>query len=141
MGSLKDSLLNEAKNKNVNLEIHDPIQNNKLLKELKKYKFYISTSLFEGNPKSILEAMASGCVVLTIKNKNLTEIIDDNYNGIFINEDTNLVELLKSLQENEEKCDHISKNAIQTIKDNFLLKNIIEKEYLDYKKLNISDYP
>ena len=31
----------------------------KILKEMNNYKYYISLSEFEGNPKTILEAMSS----------------------------------------------------------------------------------
>ena len=45
----------------------------------------MSTSLFEGNPKAILEAMAAGCVVIALENENITKVIENNFNGIIIN--------------------------------------------------------
>ena len=44
--------------------------------ELLKYKIFVSSSNFEGNPKGILEAMASGCVVIAKDNINISEIIE-----------------------------------------------------------------
>ena len=50
--------------------------------KLSKHKFYIHTALYEGNPKTILEAMSVGCVVIVPNNPNILEIVQDNFNGI-----------------------------------------------------------
>ena len=133
---MKSKLLNEAKIKNVKLNIYKPIPNKELLNKLKNYKFFISTSLFEGNPKAILEAMASGCVVLTKKNKNIEEIIKDDFNGIFIDNRDNLLNVLENLENDPIKWSELSANSIETIESNYLLENIVHEEQSDYQKLS-----
>lgn len=135
-GTMKSKLLNEAKIKNVKLNIYKPIPNKELLNKLKNYKFFISTSLFEGNPKAILEAMASGCVVLTKKNKNIEEIIKDGFNGIFIDNRDNLLNVLENLENDPIKWSELSANSIETIESNYLLENIVHEEQSDYQKLS-----
>ncbi len=135
-GTMKSKLLNEAKIKNVKLNIYKPIPNKELLNKLKNYKFFISTSLFEGNPKAILEAMASGCVVLTKKNKNIEEIIKDDFNGIFIDNRDNLLNVLENLENDPIKWSELSANSIETIESNYLLENIVHEEQSDYQKLS-----
>ncbi len=135
-GSLQKKLIHEAEIKNVNLEIHNPIPNNDLLKLLRNYKFFISTSSFEGNPKAILEAMAAGCVVLAMENPNVAEIIEDNFNGIIINKNKNLIKLLESLENDYEKLRYLSDNAINFINKNHLLNKIVDEEYRDYLLIN-----
>ena len=135
-GTMKSKLLNEAKIKNVKLNIYKPIPNKELLNKLKNYKFFISTSLFEGNPKAILEAMASGCVVLTKKNKNIEEIIKDDFNGIFIDNRDNLLNVLESLENDPIKWSELSANSIETIESNYLLENIVHEEQSYYQTLS-----
>ena len=137
-GSLKEDLIYESKVKNVKLEIHNPIRNKDLLNILKSYKFFISTSLFEGNPKAILEAMASGCVVIAIENSNVVEIIENDFNGIIINEDTNLKLLLENLENDNKKWSYLSNNGISFINNYYLLEKIVEEEYKDYLLINNS---
>ena len=45
---------------------------------MNNYKYYLSSSKFEGNPKTILEAMSSGCIVIASNIKNHKEIIKHN---------------------------------------------------------------
>ena len=135
-GTMKSELLDEAKIKNVKLNIYEPIPNKELLNKLKNYRFFISTSLFEGNPKAILEAMASGCVVLTKKNINVEEIIKDDFNGILIDSRDDLLNVLENLENNPTKWSDLSANSIETIKKKFLLVNIVDEEQSDYQKLS-----
>ena len=42
------------------------VDNKKILEVLKEHTFFINCSFFEGNPKTVLEALSSGCVVLLV---------------------------------------------------------------------------
>ena len=46
-----------------------------LLKIMSQYHIFVLTSLFEGNPKALLESMAMGCIPVVSKIKNNEEII------------------------------------------------------------------
>ena len=48
---------------------------------MKKYKFFILPSNFEGNPKVLLEAMSFGMVCLVSNISNHKEIITNKKNG------------------------------------------------------------
>ena len=61
-GANKEELLRQSKKMNVNMNFLGKIQNERLLNVLKEYKFFISCSTYEGNPKTILEAMEAGCI-------------------------------------------------------------------------------
>ena len=52
---------------------------------LKNYKYYLTASKFEGNSKSVLEAMSAGCVVIASDIKNHTEFLN-NKNSILLKE-------------------------------------------------------
>ena len=136
-GSQKDSLLKFSKLNNVELNILEKMGFKDLKNIYKKYKIFISSSIFEGNPKVVLEAMANGCLVIARKNMNVEEIIKHNQNGIIYNSNEELKEQVKFYLENENERKNLVKNSIKTIKTNNLLDIHIDKEYALYKNLNI----
>ena len=86
-GPEKNNLTTQAKKHNVKINFLGNLSNSKLLKLYQQYKFFISTSLFEGNPKALLEAMGSGCVVIASKYKIiviLSQIIETDIFSILV---------------------------------------------------------
>ena len=81
--------------------------------------------------------MAAGCVVIAIENEN-EEIIENNFNGIIINKDTNLKLLLENLEKDNKKWNYLSNNGISFINKYYLLEKIVEEEYKDYLLINNS---
>ncbi len=135
-GSLKEPLKKESGEKNVNLKLLDPIDNESLLEVYQDYKYFILTSFYEGNPKALIEAMSSGCIVLASNIENNSEIIDNYINGILVGEGLDSIsDALGWLDENPDKASQISTNAINFINENYLLSDLVEKEYKDYKNL------
>ena len=59
------------------------IDNKDLLNLYKSYKYFISSSNYEGNSKTILEAKSAGCVVIARENKNNEEIIENQIDGVY----------------------------------------------------------
>ena len=133
-GPDREALLNYAEKKNCNLKLLGQIENKELLKYYTNYKFFLSTSNYEGNPKALLEAMASGCIVFTTKNKNSLEIIENNKNGFFI-ESNNISNKVENLLENPELAKKIIENGYETIRKNYLIEKIIEDEIRIYNSL------
>ena len=135
-GSLKESLKKESGEKNVKLKLLDPIENESLLEVYQDYKYFILTSFYEGNPKALIEAMSSGCIVLASNIENNSEIIDNYINGILVGEGLDSISnALDWLDENPDKASQISTNATNFIHENYLLSDLVEKEYKDYKNL------
>tara|TARA_X000000368_G_scaffold267213_1_gene211639 strand:- start:7318 stop:8427 length:1110 start_codon:yes stop_codon:yes gene_type:complete len=127
-------LLNYAEKKNCNLKLLGQIENKELLKYYTNYKFFFSTSNYEGNPKALLEAMASGCIVFTTKNKNSLEIIENNKNGFFI-ESNSISNKVENLLQNPALAKKIIENGYETIRKNYLIEKIIEDEIRIYNSL------
>lgn len=84
-GDLKQKILKYAELKSVELSMLGTIKNETLISIYGNYKIYLSTSLYEGNSKSLLEAMSNGCVPFVTKIPNNEEIIKTDNNGFFIN--------------------------------------------------------
>ena len=57
------------------------MNNDLVLEKLQNHQIYVSSTLFEGNPKSILEALSAGCIVIAPNVVGVDEIIKDQQNG------------------------------------------------------------
>jgi len=135
-GSEKNLILEYAKKEGVEIEIRDPVENTELTSLMCKYKFYITTSLFEGNPKSILEAMGAGCVVIAPKNENNYEVIKNEFNG-FLYDMNNTENFEYFFNKNDDHLNTISSNAFETIRKDYSLGSFISQEIREFKEITI----
>lgn len=135
-GPLEEKLKNLSENENVSVNFLGRLSHEALQNVYSKYTFYISTSTFEGNPKTILEAMASGCVVLASDINSHREIIRNEYNGKIINlNNIQLSNVLEDFIKNPNKISIFSNNAVSSVKKNNSLDKIVMDTYSDYKQL------
>ena len=131
-GSLKKDLYKLSKKLNSKINFEGILSNEEVIKKLSKHKFYIHTALYEGNPKTILEAMSVGCVVIVPSNPNILEIVQDNFNGIVYDQKKdNLKDIIQNIKNKDVR--QISQNAIATVKKNNSLEKIVDLEFLIYK--------
>lgn len=131
-GSLKTQISNHAKKNNVKITFKGLIDNLELDKTYEEFIIYVNNSLFEGNSKSTIEAMNSGCVVFAKNIPNNYELIDDGNDG-YLYDQINM-KLLNKVLQTPESYDYISKNANLKIFKNSL-ENYVIKEFSIYKKL------
>tara|TARA_B100001027_G_scaffold213579_1_gene184480 strand:- start:4567 stop:5694 length:1128 start_codon:yes stop_codon:yes gene_type:complete len=140
-GRKKSELINNAKKYNTNLKIFEPVTNEILVKNLSDYKLYISSSNYEGNPKSVLEAMSAGCVVIAKNNKNLEEIIQNSKNGFLYESYDQLIDYVELIINDEKLWKEISRSATSSVVENNSLSKLSDDEYEDYKNLKFSNKP
>ena len=134
-GSLLESLQKLADENSVEVNFLGVVNNENLMSMYQHYKFYISTSEFEGNPKTILEAMVSGCVVIASEIPNHAELIDDGVNGfLFDLSSPNLQSLLQSIKDNV-LIENISNKAVESIKSSHSINKISADYANDYRAL------
>ena len=130
-----EKLIDQAKKQSVTVNLIGSLNNEELLKLYQKYKYFISTSLFEGNPKSLLEAMGSGCIVIGSNINNHSEIISGNINGyLFEIKKGCLQRKFELVLENYSNLPLISKNAYMLIKNEHSLNSSAETFYQDFYK-------
>ncbi len=134
-GGEKSSLIQLSKKLDVKANFLGKVNFKELSKIYKNYKIFILPSLFEGNPKALLEGMANGCLIIAAHNKNVQEIITNNENGILYSFEDNLVEITQYYLNNQEATNKIIQNAYRTIEEHNQIKNIMETEIYNYKKL------
>lgn len=74
----------------------------------------IPTKAAEGTSLSCLEAMASGCVVISSYVGGLSDLVFNDYNGLLIKPTTqNLVQAIYSLFEDTDRAKRLSKNGVE----------------------------
>ena len=131
-GSLKKELASFAKKNNVSVNFLGKLDNVKLLDLYKNYTFYVLASHYEGNSKSIKEAMNGGCVVIASNIMSVSEIITDYKSGIIVDFNKgNIPGTLSKLLLNNELLNEISFNAHKAVKE-FSLTSYATKELEDY---------
>lgn len=99
---------------------------------LLKANFYILPSLREGLSRSLLEAMSQGLIPITSNVRGSREVIINNKNGFIydLNDKKKLLTLMSSIFTlTNFKKSKIKKNAIDTVKKNFLLNRYFELQY------------
>ena len=136
-GQQKDFLIKLAKDLDVDLNIIGNMPNEKLVQIYKKYKYYVSFSLFEGNPKAVLESMASGCIPICSKIPSHSEVVKDSINGMLFDlEKPDLLNTLRYLNENDEVSIKLAQNAIEKVRENNSIELVSGMMYSDYQLLN-----
>lgn len=97
---------------------------------LQNSKCFVIPSLFEGNPISILEAMAAGLAIIATNVGGPKDVIKDNENG-FLVDPMKLDELIKKMEQillNPDLIETFSHNNIEKVKKYEMLN--VAKEYL-----------
>lgn len=130
-GEEKENLNKLASKNNVNIKFKGLIENSKLPLIFNDYKYYILASHYEGMPKTLLEAMASGCLCIGTNVDGINEVIEHNKNGILINNtDSNSILNILNILENIEPSFYktLTSNGVKTIEETFSLASIAKKE-------------
>ena len=131
-GPEKIKLENLAKTLNTKVNFLGNLPHKDLMNILSSTKYFISTSLYEGNSKVLLEALASGCLVFATDIKNNSEIITHEQTGILFKlKEGELVNSFNKYSKSDDSKD-ISGNAILHISKNYSLSMVSSREYSDY---------
>ncbi|MBU0707871.1 glycosyltransferase [Patescibacteria group bacterium] len=134
-GEEKDSLEKYAQENSIDLEFIDKVNNYDLPKYYSAFKIYAFPSLHEGNPKTLLEAMACGLPIVGCDVIGVNNIIKDGKNGLLSRPDaSNLKEKIVHLMSNQSLMNDLGQQARQFIKQNYDFSIIINKELDIYNK-------
>lgn len=113
------------------------ISGNKKTDYLKSLDIFILPSFFEGLPIALLECMSYGVAPITTNVGSIGEIIENNYNGIFIEvkNSQSIYDKINMLHYNRNLIKLLSKNAQDTIFRNFSPNEYIKKLNNLYKSI------
>lgn len=135
-GELYNYINDFASNSNIKVEIKSKVKNNLLPEYYNKTRLFVLPSLYEGNPKTLLEAMSCGCICIGTDVNGINNIISNNINGFLCN--TNNESIQKAIEYciiNYDKLDNVAFKARNYIIENCDLNKVIEKEICIYNKL------
>ncbi|MHA1589331.1 MAG: glycosyltransferase family 4 protein [Candidatus Njordarchaeales archaeon] len=136
-GSLKEEIIKKIREENIgNVFLLGPIPHNKLPEELNKSEIFILPSLYEGHPKTLIEAMACGLPVIGTKVEGIRENIKNGENGLLcdINYES-IREKIRTLLENKEMGKKLGVNARKHILKEYSLEKVLEREILIHLSL------
>jgi glycosyltransferase involved in cell wall biosynthesis len=127
-GELRDELERKVRKLNIEVNFMGVVPNHELPQVLNRYRYYILPSLYEGMPKTLLEAMACGLVCIGTNVEGINEVIEDGVNG-YLAEGTQaqaLVEVIK--RATQLPHDSVTAEGIRKIRNNFSLEAAVEQE-------------
>ncbi len=106
---------------------------------LSALNIFVSPSHSESFGLAILEAMASGCAVVSAETEGAKELLGNEENGILtpVKNPVKLAEAICELLENQKKIKELGKNAQKHAKENFGLERMISETEKVYKEIFI----
>ena len=121
---------------NVDVVIKGRVDNHDLPEIYSRYKYFILPSFYEGMPKTLLEAMACGCICFATNVEGNSEVIKHEDNGLLVEgteaenvcETINQYILSENNVENTALLESISRKGISFIEEFYSLKKIAQIE-------------
>lgn len=127
-GELRGSLEKHARKQGTIVNFMGMVPNSELPDILNRYQYYTLPSYFEGMPKTLLEAMACGCVCIGTDVEGINEVIKTEING-FLADGTDAAAVHKALckaMAGDNEC--IARHAVETIQSDFSLDSIVKQD-------------
>ena len=90
-------------------------------------RIFINTSTISPVPSSLLEAMSSGCAVVSTATCMIPEIIENGVNGFLTNDESEMRKYLELLLKDEDLANELGAKARQTILDNFGINRFVSE--------------
>lgn len=135
-GSMREELQRKSRENNIDVRFISKLPHSKMPRILNQHEIFILPSLYEGNPKVLLEAMSCGLPVIGTNVPGINEIIKHRENGYLceINAESIKKAILEVLENNALK-EKISQNARKTILEEYGLDKVLQKELRIYEAL------
>ena len=133
-GELKEELAELVREKNAMVEFKDKVPNSSLPEILNKAEIFVLPSLYEGCPKTLLEAMACSLPCIATNVEGIKEIVVHKENGFLCEPDSvSLRAAILQVLNDKPLQEKIAKGARETILENFSLEKIIQQEVALYE--------
>lgn len=136
-GPLEGALKKKVKEEGIeNVAFAGVIPNERLPEELNKSEIFMLPSLYEGNPKTLLEAMACGLPVIGTNVVGIKEVVKHKENGYLCGTSAEVIrEATREVMTNENLRHNLAVNARDTIIKNYSSEKIVDKELKLYGRL------
>ncbi|MBU2025123.1 MAG: glycosyltransferase family 4 protein [Patescibacteria group bacterium] len=135
-GDDRERLSKWAQDNKINLTIIARVLNEKLPDYYNACRLFVSPSLFEGNPKAMLEAMSSELPVIALSVPGIKNIINHGKTGILV--ENSALDLKKNIQQilrDEETARELGRRARRFVLKKFALDKLFIRERKIYQRL------
>jgi glycosyltransferase involved in cell wall biosynthesis len=137
-GPETDALKLRAEKQKTNVKFLGNIGNHALPAILNAADVFVLPSLYEGHPKSLLEAMACGLAVIGTRVPGIQELIRDGETGLLCEPDaTSIKSAIQRLSSDANLRAQLGQSARQFVLDNFSLPHVVDLEMAVYEKLGV----
>ncbi|NOL48016.1 MAG: glycosyltransferase family 4 protein [Synechococcus sp. MIT S9220] len=131
-GFLKKDLQAYADSLSIPLVIIDCVPNSDLAQYLSSSLFYLHFSLFEGHPKSLLEAMSTSIPCICLSSNRVHDLVRHNSTG-FICRLSDFSSLVNIISDRSDLISSVGSNARSFVVSNFSLSTRIDTLHSDIK--------
>jgi glycosyltransferase involved in cell wall biosynthesis len=136
-GKFEKELKDLAQKLSIKVDFRGNVRNDLLPQELNKCEIFILPSLYEGNPKVMLEAMSCALPVIGTKVQGIANILVHKKNGYLCDVSaSSLKEALMDLAGDKDLQKKIGDEARQYVLENCSLEKILEKEKKIIQKMS-----
>ncbi|HOW28622.1 MAG TPA: glycosyltransferase family 4 protein [Elusimicrobiota bacterium] len=136
IGKLRAGLTDMVNNTSCDVRFMYSIPNNQLAQVLCQYTVFILPSLYEGSPKSLLEAMSCGLACIGTDVAGINEVIRHQDTGWLVQPDTDSIRQgIKNLMEQEALRQSLGARARQFIVERYSLQYAGELEEAIHRRL------
>jgi glycosyltransferase involved in cell wall biosynthesis len=128
-GSLRNALMEEAKELDIDVQFPGNLPNYKLPIELNRSEIFVLPSLYEGHPKALLEAMACGLPVIGTDVPGIREVIVHEQTGYLCQptpEDMRRA-IIRVLGD-EELSRQMGERAREFVVENYSIEEVLKQE-------------
>jgi len=133
-GELEEEIKSLVKRKNVCVNFLETVANDELPSFYGQCTVFVLPSFYEGNPKTLLEAMACGCAVIGTNVEGINNVIQDGMNGLLCDlTSESLHDSIDTLMGNSELRKTLGEAARRQIQSTQTLDIMTKKEMQDYE--------
>lgn len=135
-GELEAELKGKAKGLGVVVNFLGNVANDKMPEIYNRYSVYVLCSYYEGNPKTLLEAMSCGCAVVGTDVPGIQEVIAHEENGLLVAKTPDsLRSAILRLYKDQSLSISLGNQAARDIEKNNSLENAVATEARSYHYL------
>lgn len=128
-GPLRGELEKQAKRDNLNVSFAGRIPNERVPHELCRSELFVLPSLYEGNPKALLEAMACGLPVIGTDVPGIRDVIRHGWNGCLCEPTASSIRAsIQFILANRDLAAEMGQNARRCVMENYSLESLLKRE-------------
>jgi glycosyltransferase involved in cell wall biosynthesis len=144
-GPLKDEILAERDRLGLSKVVHMAGLQTEVRPYLSAMDVYLMTSMFEGLPIALLEAMSMECAIVSTSAGGIGEVIHDGQEGLLttVEEWDQLPQKIELLMTDSSKLTQLSNNGRNRVKEAFSMQRMVsqlEELYVQYLPTKEQDY-